>query len=159
MISLIVLAACCAVGTLACGNVALRGNASQSSTNWGGDANRAIDGNRNGFYGNLSCTHTNTDTEPWWSLDLFTAVPVLTIKITNRQDCCWKRLRNIEVRVGLSPYIHGNENRVCGKIMGFRAGETKILNCHGMLGRFINIFMKGKGILTLCECEVYANIL
>ncbi|XP_060681737.1 fucolectin-like [Hemiscyllium ocellatum] len=139
------------------GNVALGGNASQSSTNWGGDANRAIDGNRNAFYGNLSCTHTNTDDEPWWSLDLFTAVPVLCIKITNRQDCCWQRLRNIEIRVGLFPATQNDKNQVCGNIVGLRAGETKVISCGGMLGRFINIHKKEKGILTLCECEVYAH--
>ncbi|XP_020374493.2 fucolectin-like [Rhincodon typus] len=157
MISVIVLVACCGVGTLACGNVALRGNATQSSTNWGGDANKAIDGNRNAFYRNQSCTHTNTDDKPWWSLDLFNAVEVLSIKITNRQDCCWNRLKNAEVRVGLSFYNHGNDNPICGTITGLRAGETKVLNCHGMVGRFINIILKERGILTLCECEVYVK--
>ena len=31
---------------------------SQSSTGWGGDAIRAIDGNTSGKYGDKSCTHT-----------------------------------------------------------------------------------------------------
>ncbi|XP_072364003.1 fucolectin-like [Scyliorhinus torazame] len=157
MMTLIVLATCCAVGTLACGNVALRGNASQSSTNWGGQANRAIDGNLNAFYKNWSCTHTNTDDKPWWSLDLFREEAILSVKITNRQDCCAERLNDAEVRVGTSFHNHGNDNPICGTIQSLAAGATKIFNCHGMTGRFINIVRKNRGILTICECEVYVK--
>ncbi|XP_078393833.1 fucolectin-6-like [Cetorhinus maximus] len=157
IIALIVLAACCGVGTLACGNVARRGNATQSSTNWGGDANKAIDGNLNAFYKNRSCTHTNTDLRPWWSLDLFTEEKVLSIKVTNRQDCCWERLKGAVIRVGTSFYNHGTDNPICGTIQSLGAGETKVLNCHGMMGRFINIALKERGILTICECEVYVK--
>ncbi|XP_067852695.1 fucolectin-like [Heptranchias perlo] len=157
VIALLVFAGFCGVGTLACGNVALRGNASQSSTNWGGDPNKAIDGNRNAFYHNQSCTHTNTNGNPWWSLDLFTDEEVWSVKITNREDCCWERLKNAEVRVGTSFHNNGNDNPVCGTIQSLGPGETKVFNCHGMIGRFINVILMEKGILTICECEVYVK--
>jgi hypothetical protein len=52
-------------------NLAASGTASQSSTGHGGSAERAIDGNTNGNYseGN-SVTHTASEADPWWELDL-----------------------------------------------------------------------------------------
>ncbi|XP_051872449.1 fucolectin-6-like [Pristis pectinata] len=150
----IVLAACCAAGARNCGNVALRGKATQSSTSSGGVADRAIDGNRNPYYFNHSCTHTKSESHPWWSIDLFQEEYVLVVKITNRADCCWDRFQNAVVRVGTSPYLR-NKNCVCGMISQLGCGETAVLNCKGMLGQFVSVTLSGVGILTMCEVEVY----
>ncbi|XP_055486603.1 fucolectin-like [Leucoraja erinacea] len=152
-----VLAGCCAVNALTCGNVAVRGNATQSSTNWGGDAHQAIDGDRNAYYHNKSCTHTKSELRPWWSVDLLSEENVLSVKITNRLDCCWKRFKNVEVYVGTSYQDNGNNNPLCGMIESLEAGGTALLNCHGMNGRFVNVVLRGEGILTLCEVEIYVK--
>jgi len=52
-------------------NVARAGKAKQSSTDFGGLAQRAIDGNTSGEYGKGSQTHTKENsTNPWWEVDL-----------------------------------------------------------------------------------------
>ncbi|XP_042187630.1 fucolectin-like [Callorhinchus milii] len=136
-------------------NVARRGIASQSTTNWGGKAERAIDGNRNGFYHNNSCSHTNTDPMPWWQVDLLHCEQIISVKLYNRIDCCSKRLLGAQVRVGISSSNNGNNNSLCGTVGAAAVGATETINCRGMLGRYVNILLPRKGILTLCEVEVY----
>ncbi len=67
-------------------NVAPGGKASQSSTNAGGVASKAIDGNKDSDYTKGGQTHTNNDGEkdPWWEVDLGKAVDVEKIGVWNR---------------------------------------------------------------------------
>jgi hypothetical protein len=67
-------------------NVAPEGNASQTSTAYGGVAERAIDGNRDGNYEAGSTTHTEREPDPWWELDLGRARRVDRLAIWNRTD-------------------------------------------------------------------------
>lgn len=68
-------------------NLALRGTAKQSSTGYLGDAVRAIDGNTDGRYDQgRSTTHTETEKDPWWELDLGAEMAVETIAVWNRTD-------------------------------------------------------------------------
>ena len=68
-------------------NVAGQGKARQSSTDYGGDAARALDGNTDGqFDAAKSTTHTGTEKDPWWELDLGQEQPVETVAIWNRTD-------------------------------------------------------------------------
>ena len=75
-------------------NWALTGTASQSSTALGGAAARANDGNTDGNWTDGSVTHTNTDTDPYWEIDLGATHYVDEIRIYNRTDCCQERLAN-----------------------------------------------------------------
>ncbi len=66
-------------------NVAIEGVASQSSTDFGGEAKRAIDGDVNGDYeAARSTTHTRQGPDPWWELDLKTPRVIDKIKLWNR---------------------------------------------------------------------------
>ncbi len=67
-------------------NIAVGGQAKQSSTAFGGDASRAIDGNTDGEYTANSTTHTNTEDDPWWELDLQSTLPIERITLWNRTD-------------------------------------------------------------------------
>lgn len=67
-------------------NLALKGAAKQSSTDFGGDAQRAIDGNTDGDYVKKSVTHTGKQSNPWWEVDLGEARPIDSIRIWNRMD-------------------------------------------------------------------------
>jgi hypothetical protein len=68
-------------------NVAPKGKASQASTDFAGEATRAIDGNTNGdYFGANSTTHTRTEANPWWEVKLAGAVPIDRITIWNRTD-------------------------------------------------------------------------
>ncbi len=91
---------------------------SQSSTRTaGGESSRAVDGNTDGAFASNSCTHTNTEPNPWWMVDLAAAYAIDKVVATsphtpssqlqhrttgaswqvvlyNRQDCCSERLNN-----------------------------------------------------------------
>jgi putative membrane-bound dehydrogenase-like protein len=67
-------------------NVAPSGKATQSSTNAGGVASRAIDGNKDPDWGKQGQTHTNNSGEdnPWWELDLGHEMDIEKVAIWNR---------------------------------------------------------------------------
>jgi len=68
------------------GNVASQGKASQSSTDGGGDASRAIDGDTNGNFDAASTTLTKSQDNPWWEIDLGTDTSIEEVAIWNRTD-------------------------------------------------------------------------
>lgn len=67
-------------------NVALGAKATQISTDNGGEAARAIDGNRDGDYNAGSTTHTAATDNPWWEVDLGQEFPIDEIILSNRTD-------------------------------------------------------------------------
>ena len=56
----------------------------QSSTDYGGASARAADGNTATSYGDGSCTHTATEANPWWRVDLEAVKSVKEVKLFNR---------------------------------------------------------------------------
>ncbi len=81
-------------------NVATKGKASQSSTDYEGPASLAIDGNTNGHYFEAkSTTHTKSEDNPWWEVDLGADVAVDEIRVWNRTDGnVGTRLNNFKIR-------------------------------------------------------------
>jgi putative heme-binding domain-containing protein len=68
-------------------NVARAGKARQKNTANGGDANRAIDGNASGAFGDGGQTHTEENTpRPWWELDLKSPTTIEQVVVHNRTD-------------------------------------------------------------------------
>lgn len=68
-------------------NVAVKGEASQSSVDYEGPAKLAIDGNTNGHYfEGKSVTHTKLENNPWWEVDLKTEQPIDRVAVWNRTD-------------------------------------------------------------------------
>ena len=68
-------------------NLARAGKASQSSTDHGGVAERAIDGNKHPEFGNGGQTHTKDgggSRNPWWELDLGGAKDIEKVGVWNR---------------------------------------------------------------------------
>jgi serine/threonine protein kinase len=82
-------------------NIAFQGEASQSSEEYGGKAERAIDGNTDGVFDNNSVSHTHGKTEnPAWKLKFPRDVTLNTIIVWNRTDDKWKdRLKDFTVSV------------------------------------------------------------
>ncbi|XP_055757085.1 uncharacterized protein LOC129835473 [Salvelinus fontinalis] len=139
-------------------NVALKGVATQSSLHGDGQANNAIDGNRESNYFKLHCTHTEWDTNPWWRVDLLDVYRVTAVSITNRGDCCSERLNDAEIRIGNSLENNGINNPRCVVISNIPAGETNTLQCNEMQGRYVVVVIPGQNkVLTLCEVEVYGT--
>ncbi|MCW5550730.1 MAG: DUF1553 domain-containing protein [Verrucomicrobiae bacterium] len=65
-------------------NVARNGKATQSSVDYAGVPERAIDGTTNGDFDAGSTTHTRTERDPWWEVDLGEELPLDSIAIWNR---------------------------------------------------------------------------
>ena len=67
-------------------NVAKGGKATQSTTRNGGDASKALDGNKSPIWGS-GMTHTQENQpNPWWEVDLGSAQEVDTISLWSRQS-------------------------------------------------------------------------
>ncbi|MBI1369228.1 MAG: DUF1549 domain-containing protein [Planctomycetes bacterium] len=67
-------------------NIAPLGTAKQVSTDFGGDAKRAIDGNTDGEYTHNSVSHCAVQDDPWWEVDLGGAKPIEKVVVFNRTD-------------------------------------------------------------------------
>jgi uncharacterized protein DUF1553/uncharacterized protein DUF1549/cytochrome c/F5/8 type C domain-containing protein len=67
-------------------NVAVKGEAKQVSTDYGGTPERAIDGKTDGEYNNNSVSHTAAAENPWWEVDLKVEQPIERVVIWNRTD-------------------------------------------------------------------------
>lgn len=76
------------------------GTARQSSTGYAGPAEYAIDGNTSGVYTDKSVTHTDTEANPWWEVDLGADFPVERISLWNRTDgAVGRRLDGVVVKL------------------------------------------------------------
>ena len=78
-------------------NVARTGQASQSSVAHNAPASKAIDGNRDGSFPSCSCT--NSEKDAWWEVDLGSELPISSVAVWNRTDCCSERLDGISIRI------------------------------------------------------------
>ncbi len=78
-------------------NIAAQGTPSQSSVASAGAPQRAIDGNTSGTYAENSTTHTKTENQPWWELDLGTPTLIQNITIWNRTDSASNRLNGFRL--------------------------------------------------------------
>jgi hypothetical protein len=67
-------------------NLARQGKATQSSTDYNGPAELAIDGQTDGAFEKKSVTHTATEANPWWELDLQQVRSFDRIQVWNRTD-------------------------------------------------------------------------
>ncbi len=68
-------------------NIAPQGRATQSSTVFGGEAQRAVDGRTDGHYSAGTSTHTTgADAQTWWEVDLQSEQPLDVVTIWTRTD-------------------------------------------------------------------------
>jgi alpha-L-fucosidase 2 len=144
-------------------NLALRKTATQSSTGYGGDPGRAVDGNTDGHYFNgKSVSHTNSEQGAWWQVDLGASYPIGLIRIWNRTDCCGERLSNFRVLVSDVPFVSGDLNAVINQpgvwhyaVSGAAGVQTDIPVARA--GRYVRIQLAGQNYLQLAEVQVFSN--
>lgn len=67
-------------------NLALKGKATQSSIAFEGPPEFAIDGNTNGNFAEAKTTHTETENNPWWEVDLGAEQSPDSVVVWNRTD-------------------------------------------------------------------------
>ncbi|XP_026122310.1 uncharacterized protein LOC113105454 [Carassius auratus] len=130
-------------------NIATWGKANQSTQAYNWYASNALDGK------NSTCTHTDTQNDPWWKLDLMKMYSLNRVTITNRHDCCSYRINGSEIRVG-NDSSDLFRNPVCAVVSSIPRGATYSYSCRGMKGRYVTVNIPGtSNILTLCEVGVY----
>ncbi len=103
------------------GTILREGKATQSSIGSDGDPARAIDGNKDQIYTGNSVTHTTTENNPWWQVDLGGVKDIGRIVVYNRGDCCGDRLAN-----GILEVLDASQKVVwTGKIEGTPSDGSK----------------------------------
>ncbi|XP_073501180.1 uncharacterized protein [Phyllobates terribilis] len=139
-------------------NVALKGTATQSSTNsYLGFAQNANDGSLAANYLRSQCSYTKNDFEPWWMVDLKAPYKIMSVAITNRVlECCRERIFGAEIRIGNNRTNGGKQNPRCGVISSIESGETLSFSCQGMVGQYVSVTIpEREEYLVLCEVQVY----
>ncbi len=129
-------------------NLAAGRPASQSSTEHGAIASRAVDGNTDGDFFKKSVTHTGTEAQPWWQVDLGAITEIGEVVLYNRTECCGERLVDFDVQLSND----GVNFHVVAMVTG-AAPARLALPIQGT-GRFVRVRLRGFGILSLAEVQV-----
>ena len=143
------------VAAVAGENIAAHKPASQSSTAYGGDASRAVDGNRDNDYGHRSVTHTDFQDHSWWKVDLEKENSVGTVRIYNRGDSnVGNRLSNFDVIL-----LDKDGKEVTRQHVDSLNNQPIIdVQFTGVDARYVKIELnKSKTPLSLAEVEVYRS--
>ena len=143
------------VAAVAGENIAAHKTASQSSTAYGGDASRAVDGNQDNNYGHRSVTHTDFQDHSWWKVDLEKEESVGTVRIYNRGDGdVANRLSNFDVIL-----LDKDGNEVARQhVDSLNNQPTVDVQFSGVDARYVKIELnKSKTPLSLAEVEVYRS--
>jgi hypothetical protein len=134
--------------------------ASQSTTAYGGTADRAIDGNTEGNFFNRSVSHTDNKPDSWWQVELPSPAKIEKIVIWNRSDCCGKRLSNFRVSV-----LDASRKEIWSqyfKASVAQGGSELFKPDAPVKGRFVKIQiqrknLEGNGVLSLAEVQVFGE--
>ena len=144
------------VAAVAGENIAAHKSASQSSTAYGADASRAVDGNRDNDYGHRSVTHTDFQDHSWWKVDLAKEEGVGTVRIYNRGDSnVGDRLSNFDVIL-----LDKDGKEVTRQhVDSLNNQPTVDVQFSGVDARYVKIELnKSKTPLSLAEVEVYRAV-
>jgi hypothetical protein len=146
-------------------NVALGKPATQSTTDFGGDASRAVDGNIDGGFFNGSVTHTVGALNQWWMVDLGAEHLIDSVIVYNRTDCCSERLR-ARVAVSYSSLWSSMKNCYLGDLEFTRSSPARAAVSGAMLrgdyfescyGRYVYVLQNWAQPLSLAEVVVLGS--
>ena len=130
-------------------NIALGKRVSQSSTAFGGDASRAVDGKTDGDFGHQSVTHTNFQSKPWWQVDLDSEETIRQINIYNRTDTASNRLSNFHVIL-----LDSFGNEIDRKRISSLTDTFAQIAIDYKKARYVRIELEGNNALSLAEVQV-----
>ena len=130
-------------------NIALGKRVSQSSTAFGGDASRAVDGKTDGDFGHQSVTHTNFQSKPWWQVDLDSEETIRQISIYNRTDTASNRLSNFHVIL-----LDSFGNEIDRKRISSLTDTFAQIAIDYKKARYVRIELEGNNALSLAEVQV-----
>lgn len=144
------------VAAVAGENIAAHKPASQSSIAYGGEASRAVDGNRDNAWSHRSVTHTDFQDHSWWKVDLEKEESVGTVRIYNRGDGnVANRLSNFDV------ILLDKDGKEAARqhVDSLSNQPTVDVQFTGVNARYVKIELnKSKTPLSLAEVEVYRSV-
>lgn len=136
-------------------NIAWKKQATQSSTAYGGNANRALDGNTNSSYSQNSVTHTNFEKQAWWQVDLGRSEQIGLVRLFNRGDGeLAKRLSNFDV------ILYDEKGQEVSKQFVKQLTSNQLdVQFNGKIGRYVRVQLRHEHqALSLAEVEVFRHI-
>ena len=144
-------------------NLATGGTASQSTTDWGGVSELAIDGNTNGVYNDGSVTNTDRNFDnAWWEVDLGQLSTISEIVLWNRTDGWGDRLNNFEILLdgvilfstASSPFSVPAPS-YSFSVGGLDGQTVRIQKFADTGGNSVNLDGTGGSVLSLAEVQVF----
>ncbi|VDI77383.1 Hypothetical predicted protein [Mytilus galloprovincialis] len=114
-------------------------------------ASNAIDGDLSTF------SHTSSQTNPFWILDLGTVYTVKMIEVFARTDCCGNYIHDMDITVGATT----NNMTLCTHYNGpASTKEQLVLKCKKLVdGRFVKLSISAKtATMALAEVKVFAFV-
>jgi F5/8 type C domain-containing protein len=131
-------------------NLAASRTASQSSSPFGGDPMRAVDGNTDGNWYDSSVSHTGFDAQAWWQVDLGTTRALGEVVMFNRTDCCTDRLSNFDILL--------SNDGVTWELAASYPGAAPARTSLTVTGsaRYVRVSLRGTNYLSLAEVQVFA---
>lgn len=149
-------------------NIAL-GKPARQSSNAGGDAKLAVDGNTKGDFSLGSVSHTLRDSNAWLEIDLGTTGPIDKVTIWNRTDCCGYCLRDYWLFISDKPFKASDtasdlrERPGTWSQQNFAPNPKGTVVTEGASGRYIRVQLPGNTqtikdcFLSLAEVEVFRS--
>lgn len=142
---------------LADDNLARGAKVRQSSTGFGGHAQRAVDGNTDGRYDRNSVTHTQNGAAAWLEVDLGQARKVGAVVVHNRTDCCAERLVGARVELGDEPCDRDALRVTRGlPLVGAGVAPRTELDFAATAARYLCVRLDTRDYLSVAEVEVFA---
>ncbi|MBM3757085.1 MAG: DUF1929 domain-containing protein [Acidobacteria bacterium] len=145
-------------------NLAIGKSATQSSTASGGVAARAVDGNTNGDFSQNSVIQTNSQSQPYWQVDLGARAQIANVKIWNRSDCCAANLTNFHVFVSDQPFTGTTvaQSQAQAGVTDIphsgTAGATVTLAVNRS-ARYLRVQLEGTAALNFAEFEAIGTVI
>jgi hypothetical protein len=136
----------------------------QSSTHDSGFADRAVNGNVNAdWLAALSITHTLSELNAWWEIDLGAVQDIATIDILDRLDCCRGRLQPFRVFVSTEPFtskVLANTLAQSGVATWYRGTATPSAYTLDIQrpGRYVRIQLLEHDFLSLTEVQIWKKV-
>jgi hypothetical protein len=134
-------------------NVARGKPTAQSTTDYGGEASRAVDGSIDGAFFSGSVTHTATAANQWWMVDLGATYRIESIAVYNRTDCCAERL-NATLAVTGTPGWPSGSLAYQSQIGTQPVSQFRVANPGAVYGRYVYVIQNGSEPLSLTEVVV-----
>lgn len=139
-------------------NVALDGTVSQSSTRLYGTgesfASNAIDGNTGGVWGTDLLTHTESEANAWWQVDLGSSWAIDSIDVWNRTDSSVvNRLFPFTVSI-----LNGTGSTLWSAIYNTLGSTHMVFDPSALIdGQLVKIQLNDTNYLHLAEVQVWAD--